>query len=73
MLIEDDNVIQVMVEDIVSQLGHQFTAASEGKAARDILTNRKFGLVIFDRRLPDIDGLLLEPMLRAAKKTPFIV
>ncbi|RAP40812.1 hypothetical protein BYZ73_13250 [Rhodovulum viride] len=73
LLIDDDILVQVMVEDIVTQLGHRFHAAGDGDSAREALLRTGFDLVILDRRLPDTDGLLLAPLLQQDRKIPFIV
>ncbi|MDO4232518.1 MAG: response regulator transcription factor [Lautropia sp.] len=73
LLVDDDELVQLLVEDIVTQLGHRFTVAADGASARAVLARQRFDLVILDRRLPDIDGLLLAPMLKNDRKLPFIV
>lgn len=76
LLVDDDLLVQMMVEDIVHQLGHRCTAAADGQRARELLQQRSFDLAIIDRRLPDMDGLLLAPTLKAADQErgmPFIV
>lgn len=73
LLVDDDELVQLLVEDIVTQLGHRFTVAADGASARAVLARQRFNLVILDRRLPDIDGLLLAPMLKNDRKLPFIV
>ncbi|WP_111430150.1 response regulator transcription factor [Rhodobacteraceae bacterium DSL-40] len=72
-LVDDDVLAQIMVGDIVDQLGHHFSFASDGASARKVLEEKAFDLVILDRRLPDTDGLLLAPMIQAEKKASFIV
>lgn len=73
LLVDDDDLIQLMVEDLVTGLGHRFTAAETGAAARRALEDRHFDLVILDRRLPDTDGLVLAQAIRAGAGAPFIV
>ncbi|WP_116134471.1 response regulator transcription factor [Tropicimonas sp. IMCC34043] len=73
LLVDDDVLIQLMVEDVVTQLGHRFTCAGDGASAREALTAGHFDLVILDRRLPDTDGLLLAQAIQAEAKSPFIV
>ncbi|ANB36414.1 response regulator transcription factor [Rhodovulum sulfidophilum] len=73
LLVDDDILVQVMVEDIVTQLGHRFHAAGDGETAREAIGRNGFDLVILDRRLPDTDGLLLAPLLQQDRKIPFIV
>jgi DNA-binding response OmpR family regulator len=73
LLIDDDVLIQYMVEDVVKQMGHRFSCADSGEAARAALGAQLFDLVILDRRLPDTDGLLLAQMIQAKAKSPFIV
>nr|WP_276570084.1 response regulator transcription factor [Rhodovibrio salinarum] len=72
-MIDDDVLIQVMVEDVVSQMGHHFECAVDGTGARKALGSGHFDLVILDRRLPDTDGLLLAQTIQQEAKSPFIV
>lgn len=73
LLVDDDTLVQLMVDDIVRQLGHHCTAVADGQAARQVLATGKFDLAIIDRRLPDMDGLLLAPQLKAGEGMLFIV
>lgn len=74
LLVDDDTLVQLMVEDIARQLGHRCTAVADGQAARQALAAGGFDLAIIDRRLPDMDGLLLAPQLKAGSGgMPFIV
>lgn len=73
LLIDDDLLFQVMVEDIVTQMGHQFHCAADGKSACAILNEQTFDLVLLDRRLPDTDGLLLAAPIKASAQCPFII
>lgn len=73
LLVDDDVLVQLLVEDICTQLGCRFIAAGDGRQARHVLDHQDLDLVILDRRLPDIDGLLLAPTLKDDHKLPFIV
>lgn len=73
LLIDADAVIRYMVEDIVTQMGHIFCCAASGASARAMLNSRRFDLVIFERQLPDTDGLLLIPDINGKTRTPFII
>jgi DNA-binding response OmpR family regulator len=73
LLIDDDVLIQYMVEDVVTQMGHRFSCADSGETARAALAAKSFHLVILDRRLPDTDGLLLTQVIQAKARAPFIV
>lgn len=73
LLIDDDVLIQYMVEDVVTQMGHRFSCADCGETAQSALASQPFALVILDRRLPDTDGLLLAELIKTKTKSPFIV
>ncbi|MBK3731716.1 response regulator [Azospirillum brasilense] len=73
LLVDDDVLIQLMVEDVVTQMGHRFHCAADGEQARAALKRQRFDLVILDRRLPDTDGLLLAQTIQAEARAPFIV
>ncbi|QBP12535.1 response regulator transcription factor [Cupriavidus metallidurans] len=73
LLIDDDDIIQYMVQDVVTQMGHDFSCASNGEAARSLLAAQRYDLVILDRQLPDTDGLLLAQLIQSQARSPFIV
>jgi PAS domain S-box-containing protein len=62
--VEDDDDLIMVVREIVGGSG-EVEVASSMAAARELLEQRRFDLVILDMRLPDGNGLDLIPLLRA--------
>ena len=73
LCIDDDPVVQLMLDDIVSSVGGDHHAAGSAREAEDLLGHRKFDLVLLDRKLPDTDGLLLLQTIKQSSSCPVIV
>lgn len=56
LLVDDDPLIRICLETMVREAGHLVTTAPDGVAAVDLLSGRRFDVVISDIRLPDLDG-----------------
>ena len=65
-LIEDDEIMGEAVSDRFEIEGLDWTWFKTGESARAALTKDKFGVVISDIKLPDIDGERLFQEMRAA-------
>lgn len=73
LCIEDDPVIQLMLNDIVGNVGADCTLVGSARDAEHRLTQGKYDLVILDRRLPDSDGLLLMQTIKENSNCPVVV
>ncbi len=64
LLVEDSPVNQIVLRDMLEQLGHKVTLASDGKQAVELCNERPFDLVLMDVQMPELDGLQATKLIR---------
>ncbi len=73
LLLEDDTTIGSWVQKGLSEEGHVVDLFTNGKDALVAAMTHEFDLFIFDRMVPELDGLSLLKSLRASKNfTPVL-
>jgi diguanylate cyclase (GGDEF)-like protein len=74
-IVDDDAAIRRLVRFYLKGAGYQTLECTTGVEARDALKNEPWDLVILDRRLPDMDGVVLAQELRALSdfRTRYII
>lgn len=74
LVVEDDPLIQVVLERLLAEDGHRAMIAGSLAEARALLGRETFDVAIFDRGLPDGDGVELVREVRArGGLCPFLV
>lgn len=73
MLVEDDAAIRVSLTRALEDLGYAVATAAQGMRALEQLVASEPDVVLLDLGLPDVDGLRLLGMVRAATEVPVIV
>lgn len=73
LVIEDDDAIRDAVTRGLRDRGHAVAAARTGLAGLEHIVHQRPQAVLLDLGLPDIDGLTLIAMVRAASDVPLIV
>lgn len=73
LVVEDDEAIRNAVRRGLTELGHAVATAPTGMAGLEQVLARTPDLVLLDLGLPDVDGLALIAMVRAASTVPIIV
>ena len=73
LVIEDDAAIRTAVRRGLVERGHVVTTADTALAGLDRLVQEPPDVVLLDLGLPDIEGLTLISMMRAASDVPIIV
>lgn len=64
LLVEDSPVNQIVLRDMLEQLGQKVTLASDGKQAVELCSERQFDLVLMDVQMPELDGLQATKLIR---------
>ncbi|MCE3263261.1 MAG: histidine kinase [Pseudoduganella sp.] len=62
---EDGGTNQIILRELLADMGHRVTIAEDGQAALEQLAQRDFDLVIMDSRMPRMDGIAALRQLRA--------
>jgi DNA-binding response OmpR family regulator len=73
LVIEDDPAIRSAVQRAMTERGHAVAVASAGLPGLDLVINERPDVVLLDLGLPDLDGLTVIAMIRAASAVPIIV
>ncbi|CAN5699567.1 hypothetical protein BH10BDE1_BH10BDE1_02070 [soil metagenome] len=75
LLVEDDNALRTIIAKNLSRRGLMVREAENGLVAKTIfeLDPKRFDLIISDIRMPELDGVALLKIVRAAGTVPFIV
>ena len=64
LIIDDDEVVLSVMSDLVSFLGHDVRATTEGLDGLELLQKGGFDLVIVDMIMPQVGGLALSAIIR---------
>jgi len=73
LVIEDDPAIRGAVQRNMTERGHVVSVAATGMAGLEGVLQERPDVVLLDLALPDVDGLTIIPMIRAATPVPVIV
>jgi DNA-binding response OmpR family regulator len=73
LVIEDDPAIRAAVQRSMTQRGHVVSVAATAMAGLELVLQEKPDVVLLDLGLPDVEGLTLIGMIRAASAVPIIV
>jgi len=73
LVIEDDLAIRDAVQRSMTERGHVVSVAATGIAGLELVLSERPDVVLLDLGLPDVDGLTIISMVRAASPVPIIV
>ncbi|MGC4110794.1 MAG: response regulator transcription factor [Nocardioides sp.] len=73
LVIEDDPSIRAALESGLAERGHHVQTAATGISGLEAVLGDRPDLVLLDLGLPDVDGLTVIGMIRAASAVPVIV
>src|SRR5690242_19972572 len=73
LVIEDDSSVRAALEQGLNERGHSVQTAATGIAGLEAVLGDRPDLVLLDLGLPDVDGLTIIGMIRAASAVPIIV
>ena len=67
LIIDDDQTVLSVMSDLLTFLGYDVKATSEGLEGVDLLQQEAFDLVIVDMIMPQVGGLALSKVIRQEK------
>ncbi len=73
LVVEDDDAIRAAVRRGLGERGYAVASASTGMAGLEQVLRDRPQVVLLDLGLPDVDGITLIAMIRAASDVPIIV
>jgi two-component system response regulator MtrA len=73
LLVEDDPSVRETGTLLLERAGHRVTAAGDGAAALELLSTRRFDLVVLDLMLPGMDGFEVCRQIRQSSGVPIIM
>src|SRR5687768_14349505 len=73
LVVEDDEPIRTALQRGLRERGHTVVSVATGVAALEQVIAERPDVVLLDLGLPDVDGLALISMIRAASDVPIIV
>ncbi|MBU1355565.1 MAG: response regulator [Candidatus Edwardsbacteria bacterium] len=75
ILVADDEAnIRLLLEEVLGEEGYQVTTAATGREALRKILKEEFDLLIFDIKMPEMNGLEVVEKIRELKKnTPVII
>jgi DNA-binding response OmpR family regulator len=73
LVVEDDDAIRAAVVRGLRERGHAVAAVATGLAGLEHILHERPQVVLLDLGLPDVEGLTLIAMIRAASDVPLIV
>ena len=73
LVVEDEDAIRIAVQRGLRERGHAVATAATGLAGLEHVLREHPQVVLLDLGLPDVDGLALIAMIRAASQVPIIV
>lgn len=69
LIVDDDVDIALVLHDLLAHVGYQVEVAHTGAEAVGKARSRNFDVVVLDIMLPDMDGLVVLPLLRGIDPT----
>ena len=57
LIADDDKPIRRMLKEILEEKGYNISEAKDGYETIEKIEKQKFDLVLFDMKMPDIDGI----------------
>jgi len=73
LVVDDEIALLDIIEKTLEGLGFSVTRASDGNAAKNLLTIEDFDIVLSDIRMPNLNGIELLHFIKRMKQTPVIL
>ena len=65
LVVEDNATNRIVLEEMLQQLGHRVTMATEGRQGMELARAHPFDVILMDISMPMMDGLTATAMIRA--------
>jgi two-component system sensor histidine kinase/response regulator len=69
LIVEDDDISQFLISKMIMDLGHQYTIASNGVEALEVLEKDIFDLILMDIEMPVISGYETTRRIRSSNNS----
>ena len=74
LLAEDEPLAALVLEEVLTDMGHEVMLAGDGQAALELAAQRPFDVLVTDLAMPRLPGWELIPRLRASRpELPVVV
>jgi AmiR/NasT family two-component response regulator len=73
LIADDESIIRMGLKSMLEELGHEVTAAVNGREALEMTRRQKFDLAILDIKMPYTDGLQAAKTIARTKPMPIIM
>lgn len=73
LLVEDSHIIQILVDNLLTDIGYDVTIVSDGLQAIKVINAESPDLLILDLMMPVMDGFALLEKLKGKIKFPIII
>jgi len=68
LIVDDDPTITTLEDKVLSREGYQVVAAADGEAAKTLLREQHFDLLLLDIMMPGVDGFDVARAFRSESK-----
>lgn len=72
LAVDDDKVARTLLRTVLEKLGHDVVEADDGQQGWDLINTLKFGVVVADWEMPQMDGLELIRRIRAVERDKYV-
>lgn len=73
LVVDDDDRIRALLKEYLARSGFRVSAAADAAAARRLMVELSFDLLVFDIMMPGEDGLSLTRWTRERQATPILI
>ncbi|HSH01053.1 MAG TPA: response regulator [Anaerolineae bacterium] len=73
LIADDESIIRMGLKSMLRELGHEATAARNGREALEMARRSRFDLAILDIRMPYTDGLQVAKVLGKSQPMPILL
>lgn len=73
LIADDESIIRLGLKAMLAEMGHEVTAASDGREALKLAHQKRYDFAIFDVKMPFTDGLEAARALYRYRPTPILL